>query len=99
MFPGGGFREPVNTTPALVMGIISIVLGATSCAALIGLILGIIGFVKAKAAKDQIAQGAPGNANAAYICSLIGIIVSALMLVVGVIAYFTVWSTGYSYYW
>lgn len=74
-----------NATAALVLGIISLV---TMCFyGIPGLITGIIGFVLAK--KDRAMylsnpskwdEGSYKNSNAGYICSIIGMSISALFL-------------------
>jgi len=83
-----------NATASLVLGIISIVL--CWCYGLIGLILGIIGFVLGNKAVALYKQS-PGvyseasykNASAGKICSLIGLILGALYVLI-IIAF---WST------
>ena len=83
-----------NATVSLVLGIISIVL--CWCYGVIGLVLGIIGFILGNKAVALYKQS-PGvyseasykNANAGKICSLIGLILGALYIIV-IIAF---WST------
>jgi hypothetical protein len=83
-----------NATASLVLGIISIVL--CWCYGLIGLILGIIGLIMGNKAVSLYKQS-PGvyseasykNANAGKICSLIGLILGALYVLI-IIAF---WST------
>ena len=75
-----------NATAALVLGIISIV-GAFCYG--IGIILGIIGLVLANKDKklidanpDTFSQGSVSNLRAGRICSIIGIVVGAIFLIV-----------------
>ena len=81
-------QSPVlpNATAALVLGIISIV-GAFCYG--IGIILGIIGLVLANKDKklidanpDTISQGSISNLRAGRICSIIGIVVGGIFLIV-----------------
>ena len=75
-----------NATAVLVLGIISII-GAFCYG--IGIILGIIGLVLAnkdrklvEANPDVFSQGSVSNLRAGRICSIIGIVVGAIFLVV-----------------
>jgi len=75
-----------NATAALVLGIISIV-GAFCYG--IGIILGIIGLVLANKDKklleanpDVYSQGSVSNLKAGRICSIVGIVVGAVFLVI-----------------
>ncbi len=75
-----------NATAVLVLGIISIV-GAFCYG--IGIILGIIGLVLAnkdrkliEANPDVFSQGSISNLRSGRICSIVGIVVSAIFLVV-----------------
>jgi len=75
-----------NATTALVLGIISIV-GAFCYG--VGIILGIIGLVLANKDKklleanpDVYSQGSVSNLKAGRICSIIGIIVGAVFLII-----------------
>ena len=75
-----------NATAALVLGIISIV-GAFCYG--IGIILGIIGLVLAnkdrkliEANPDVFSQGSISNLRAGRICSIVGIVVSSIFLIV-----------------
>lgn len=76
-----------NATSALVLGIISI-LGAF-CYGIVGLICGIIGLVLANKDK-KLYQETPelyspssfGSSNAGRICSIIGIVLSSLIIVI-----------------
>lgn len=75
-----------NATTVLVLGIISIV-GAFCYG--IGIILGIIGLVLANkdrklidANPDTFSQGSVSNLRAGRICSIIGIVVGAIFLIV-----------------
>jgi len=83
-----------NATVSLVLGIISIVL--CWCYAIPGIVLGIIGLVlgnKAvslyKQSPGVYSEGSFKNANAGKICSLIGLILSTLYIIL-IIAF---WST------
>ena len=66
-------------TASLVLGIISIVFWFFGMGALVGLITGIIGLVLSSNAKKQGFVG--GTQTAGFVCSLIGLIGSALVFV------------------
>ena len=78
-----------NATAALVLGIISIV--SAFCYG-VGIIIGIIGLVLANKDKklveanpDVYSQGSVSNLKAGRICSIVGIVLSAIFLVIIVI--------------
>ena len=90
------YRAPLpNATASLVLGILSIVM-FWCCYGVIGLILGIIGLILGNKAVSLYRQS-PGmyseasykNANAGKICSIIGLALCALMVIL-IIAF---WST------
>ncbi len=80
--------EVPGATASMVLGIVSIIL-ALSCS-LAGLIVGLIGMQKSKHAKAFI-DANPGNyvnesnANIGYTCSIIGVILSAVFIVLGLL--------------
>ncbi len=74
-----------NATAALVLGILSIFLAF--CYGIFGLICGIIGLVLANKdrklyqyAPDLYSQASYGQSNAGRICSIIGVIISGLII-------------------
>ncbi len=73
--------QTVHATPALVLGILSLVFFG-GCF-IIGLVLGIIGLAKAKAGQRELQArpelGGQGMVQAGKICSIIGIVLSALI--------------------
>ena len=76
-----------NATPALVLGIISIV--GSFCYGVVGLICGIIGLVLANKDRklynespDQYLQSSFNTSNAGRTCAIIGIVLSSLIVVV-----------------
>jgi len=76
-----------NATGALVLGIISIV--GSFCYGFIGLICGIIGLVLANKDKklyndapELYTQSSLGTSNAGRTCSIIGIVLSSLVIVI-----------------
>jgi M penetrans paralogue family 26 len=76
-----------NATSALVLGIISII--GAFCYGIVGLICGIIGLVLAnkdrklyKEAPELYLQSSYGTSNAGRTCSIIGIVLSALVILV-----------------
>jgi len=85
-----------NSTGALVLGILSIVL---ACCTIIGAVLGIIALVQAKKSRE-LWESNPGaytessykNANAGKICAIIGLCISGLALVYWIF-YFVVFGT------
>jgi M penetrans paralogue family 26 len=97
-----------NATASLVLGIIAIV--GSFCYIIPGLVCGIIGLVLAnkdrhlyQATPELYAQASYSQSNAGRVCSLIGIILAGVLLVIGII-YFVVFgsliwgaSRGYSY--
>ncbi len=83
--------QSIHATPALVLGLLSIVLGACF---VIGLLLGIIGLVRSRAGLRELAVhpslGGLGLLKAARFCSIIGIVlglVQAVLWSVYVIVY------------
>ena len=81
-----------NSTIALVLGIISII--GSLCYGIVGLICGIVGLILAN--KDRrLYQAAPelyqsssyGTSNAGRTCSIIGIILSSLLIVIIVLVF------------
>lgn len=73
--------QTVHATPALVLGILSLVfLGACF---IVGMVLGIIGLAKAKAGQRELQArpelGGQGMVQAGKICSIIGIVLSGLI--------------------
>lgn len=99
-----------NATATLVLGIISIV--SLCCCQLVGLVLGIIGLVMGNKAVELYRQS-PGvysessykNANAGKICSIIGLAIAALSVLLTLIFWSAYWafiktfleSYGYSF--
>lgn len=86
----GGQQNLPNATTALVLGIISII--ATMCYG-IGIICGIIGLVLANkdrklyaADPELFTPSSLGTVNAGRICSIIGVVLSALFIVIIVFA-------------
>jgi hypothetical protein len=84
-----------NATPVLVLGIISII--GSCCYGIVGLICGIIALVLAKKSTTQYNANPSAytvsslkNVNAGRICAIIGLILSALYLIVviGFVGYF-----------
>lgn len=82
----GGQQNLPNATASLVLGIISIV--STICYGF-GIVFGIIGLVLAnkdrrlyRAEPEQYTAASYGSLNAGRICSIIGIILSALFILV-----------------
>ena len=78
-----------DAVTAMVCGIIGLVLSWYGVVAIAGLVLSIIGFVRAKknrafAQEKGIKEN--GMNNAGYICGLIGLILSVVSLVVAVLA-------------
>lgn len=88
--PYGGSRMP---DPGQGKGIASMVLGICSILfcflyGIVGLVCGIVGFILAKQSKELSGGVQNPFAKAGYVCSIIGIILSALMLLYVV---FVVW--------
>jgi len=82
----GGQQNLPNATTSLVLGIISIV------AAFLGIILGIIGIILAnrdrklyQASPELYTASSYGTSNAGRICSIIGIVLSAIYIIGGII--------------
>jgi hypothetical protein len=83
---GSGMRPLPNATAVLVLGIVSIAL--CWCYGIVGIISGIIALVLAKkdtalynASPDFYTQGSYNNLKAGKICAIIGLILSALILI------------------
>ena len=76
--------QTVHATPALVLGILSLVF-AGACF-IIGLVLGIIGLAKARAGQRELELrpelGGYGIVQAGKICSIIGIALSAMVTLI-----------------
>ena len=89
--PYGNYGQPPYGAPqgpepgkgaaigSLVCGIISIVFWFFGLGAIVGIILGIVGLILASASKKQGFVG--GLRTGGFVCSLIGLIVSAIILV------------------
>jgi len=89
-----------NATTALVLGIVSIV--GSLCYGIIGLICGIIGLVIAnkdrklyQSAPDLYSSSSLSTSNAGRICSIVGISLSLLLIILIIIA-FVVFGSLYS---
>ena len=89
-----------NSSIALVLGIISII--GSVCYGIVGLICGIVGLILAN--KDRrLYQAAPelyqsssyGTSNAGRTCSIIGIILSSLLIVIIVLVFVGLIYTSY----
>lgn len=81
-----------NSTASLVLGIISIVTSICYVSALIGIICGIIGLVLSNKDRDAFrnnpdvySQASYGQANTGRTCSIIGIILASLWLLLIII--------------
>ncbi len=79
-----------NATTSLVLGIISII--GTLCYGIIGIICGIIGLVLANkdralymASPDLYSPSSFGTSNAGRICSIVGIILSSLFILLMIV--------------
>lgn len=75
-----------NATTALVLGIISIV--GSFCYGVVGIICGIVGLILANKDKklyrdspELYTQASNGTSNAGRVCSIIGIVISSLIIV------------------
>jgi len=86
-----------NATAALVLGIISIV--GAFCYGIVGVICGIIGLVLAnkdrklyQSAPELYSQSSYSSSNAGRICSIIGLILGAIFLLIMII-YFIVFGS------
>lgn len=87
-FPNQNLQQNLpNATTALVLGIISII--GSFCYGIVGLICGIIGLVLAnkdkrlyQEAPDLYSQSSFGTSSAGRTCSIIGIVLSSLIMVV-----------------
>ncbi|MCH8164666.1 MAG: hypothetical protein IH889_03575 [Planctomycetes bacterium] len=82
--PIGPLPELPGATAGLVLGICSIVFSAP----IVGLILGFLGLQKSRAAKQTAAMNPgiyanAGIAQAGYVCSIIGLILGAIMTLCG----------------
>lgn len=77
-----------DAVTAMVCGIIGLVLSWYGVVAIAGLVLSIIGFVRAKNRAFAQEKGIKENGmnNAGYICGLIGLIISIVSVVVAVLA-------------
>ncbi len=93
-----GVQQPLpNSTGVLVLGILSIVFFICYvCVGLIGLTLGIVALVMAKkanqlylASPDNYTKSSYDNMKAGKICAIIGICLSSIWVIVGII-YFIV---------
>jgi hypothetical protein len=101
--PGQNVQQNLpNATTVLVLGIISIV--GAFCYGIVGLICGIIGLVLAnkdrklyRDSAELYSQASYGTSNAGRICSIIGLIISTLIiiLVIIVLAFFGLASTQF----
>lgn len=101
--PGQNVQQNLpNATTVLVLGIISII--GAFCYGIVGLICGIIGLVLAnkdrklyRDSAELYSQASYGTSNAGRICSIIGLIISALIiiLVVIVLVFFGLASTQF----
>lgn len=100
--PDSPERIPLpNSTAILVLGIFSIV---TSCCcgfvAIVGLVLGIVALVLSSKATSlyqenpgKYAESSYKNANAGKICAIIGIVISGMLILIGLIYLFVVGAT------
>ncbi len=82
--PIGSLPELPGATAGLVLGICSIVFSAP----IVGLILGFLGLQKSRAAKQTAAMNPgiyanAGIAQAGYVCSIIGLILGAIVTLCG----------------
>lgn len=84
-----------NATTALVLGIISIV--GSFCYGIVGLICGIIGLILANKDKklylqspDMFSQSSFGTSSAGRTCSVIGIVLSCLIIIAVIIFIVTI---------
>ena len=91
---GQSLQQLPNSTASLVLGIISIAL--CWCYAIVGIVTGIIGLIMGnkavalyKQSPDVFSEASYKNANAGKICSVIGLILSGLYVIL-IIAF---WST------
>jgi hypothetical protein len=101
--PGQNVQQNLpNATTALVLGIISII--GAFCYGIVGLICGVIGLVLAnkdrklfRESPELYTQASYGTSNAGRICSIIGLIISALIviLVIVVLVFFGLASTQF----
>jgi len=101
--PGQNVQQNLpNATTVLVLGIISII--GAFCYGIVGLICGVIGLVLAnkdrrlfRESPDFYSQASYGTSNAGRICSIIGLIISVLiiLLVVVVLVFFGLTSTQF----
>ncbi len=101
--PGHNVQQNLpNATTALVLGIISII--GAFCYGIVGLICGVIGLVLAnkdrklfRESPDFYSQASYGTSNAGRICSIIGLIISSLVviLVIIVLVFFGLASTQF----
>jgi hypothetical protein len=89
-----------NASASLVLGIISIV--GSFCYGIPGLICGIIGLVLAnkdrhlyQATPELYAQASFSQSNAGRVCSIIGIILSAIMLAIVIFSFILVGTIGW----
>lgn len=86
------YNEPAtlpNATPSLVLGIVSIV--GAFCYGIVGIVCGVIGLVLAnkdrklyQASPEGYSSSSYSTSNAGRICSLIGLILGAVILIVTV---------------
>ena len=88
-----------DAVTAMVCGIIGLVLSWYGIFSIAGLVLSIIGFVRAKKNREFArARGIRENGmnNAGYICGLIGIIISSIAIVVSILAIVAVCALGFT---
>ncbi len=81
-----------NATCALVCGIISLVFGSwlgsftLGIGSIVALVLGIVACIQASKAKKLLPQGQTGAATAGLVCGIIGIVLSAVGTICGIVA-------------
>lgn len=83
--PAGDPETDKRSNTVKILGIVSIV--CSLCCTYAGIIVGIIGLVKANglAALPELSQTAQGNLKVGKICSIIGIAISAVTIVFNII--------------
>lgn len=90
-----------NSTAILVLGIFSIVTGwCCGFIAIVGLVLGIVALVLASKATtiyqenpERYTESSFKNVNAGKICAIIGIVISGVLILIGLIYLFVVGAT------
>lgn len=85
----GGYQGPVEDAGARNMAIGSLTLGILSILTafspgilgIIGIAMGIIGIILSRKAKPRLPAGGAGMATAGFVCSIVGLCLSAVTLV------------------